>query len=573
MVVCKICNREFRNNRSLVHHLKMSHKNTPVKDYYDLYLCESKKGCAVCGNEVSFISLNDGYSEFCSNACVGKSPRVRSKVKKTCNDKYGGNAPTCSKNVMDLMSKNNQEKYGVDNVFQLEEVKNKYKETNLNRYGAEYLMQTTYGQNKRIETCLKKYGVTHPAKTPEMQKKINETSLEKYGVPHHLFTTESQDKRKETLLKNYGVTNPNDSPEIQLTKRAIIRTLHKDSLYTYFKEALIEPNFTEEHFLNKLNTVFTFTCKSCSLTFNFDCMQQGSLGDARCPVCVTKHRSHYEDEVAIALKEIGFSNIEKNIRFNLKEIDVYLPDLKFGIDFNGIYWHSTEFLIPKYHQNKWQHFKNLGIDYIQVFENEWVNKRELVLSIIKSKLGKNTPIYARKCVVKEISVDESKQFLTKNHLQGYIASKYKLGLFLGDKLLQVATFGKSRFDKAIDYELLRNCTEIGYRVIGGLSKLISNFRETHKGSIVSYCDLRYFNGVSYLKSGFKGVEITNPNYFYFKNNDNRMLLESRQKYQKHKLSGILDKFDSNLTEAENMKENGYLCIYDAGNLKLVSEQK
>jgi len=43
-------------------------------------------------------------------------------------------------------------------------------------------------------------------------------------------------------------------------------------------------------------------------------------------------------------------------------------------------------------------------------------------------------------------------------------------------------------------------------------------------------------------------------------------LYHRSKFQKHKLSKLLDNFDSNLSEVSNMYANGYRRIWDSGNI-------
>lgn len=43
------------------------------------------------------------------------------------------------------------------------------------------------------------------------------------------------------------------------------------------------------------------------------------------------------------------------------------------------------------------------------------------------------------------------------------------------------------------------------------------------------------------------------------------MLESRIKYQKHKLKDILEKFDPAKSETENMKDNDFYQIFDCGN--------
>ena len=128
------------------------------------------------------------------------------------------------------------------------------------------------------------------------------------------------------------------------------------------------------------------------------------------------------------------------------------------------------------------------------------------------------------------------------------------------------TFGKPRFNKNYEYELIRYATKSGYHVIGGAGKLLSYFEKTYKPkSLVSYADRRWSQGKLYYALNFKLDHISSPNYWYVYGCD----IESRLKYQKHKLSRLLEIYDSNLSEYENMKNNGYRRIYDCGNFVFV----
>ena len=114
--------------------------------------------------------------------------------------------------------------------------------------------------------------------------------------------------------------------------------------------------------------------------------------------------------------------------------------------------------------------------------------------------------------------------------------------------------------------MLRFCNKLGYHVPGGASKLLKYFeRNYNPKSLVSYADRRWSQGKVYKKLGFTFNHASTPNYWYLKNN-NTTKLYSRINFQKHKLKKLLENFDENKTEVENMKANGYNRIFDCGNL-------
>lgn len=124
------------------------------------------------------------------------------------------------------------------------------------------------------------------------------------------------------------------------------------------------------------------------------------------------------------------------------------------------------------------------------------------------------------------------------------------------------TFGKARYSKA-DYELIRFCNKLNYSIIGGASKLLAHFRKHNKGSIISYANRRWSNGNLYRKLGFTETHISEPCYYYFKMNENKIY--HRSSFMKHKLKDKLPIFDENLSEVDNMYNNEYFRIWDCGN--------
>ena len=109
-------------------------------------------------------------------------------------------------------------------------------------------------------------------------------------------------------------------------------------------------------------------------------------------------------------------------------------------------------------------------------EDEWKDKQDIVKDIILHKL-KNSLIrvYARKTEVKFINNKETSEFLNKNHLQGGVNSKFNLGLFFGNELVSIMSFGKPRISKNYAYEIYRFCNKLGYSVVGSFHKLLKFF--------------------------------------------------------------------------------------------------
>ena len=166
-------------------------------------------------------------------------------------------------------------------------------------------------------------------------------------------------------------------------------------------------------------------------------------------------------------------------------------------------------------------------------------------------------IYARKCIVKEITSKEKNEFLNKTHIQGEDRANIKLGLFYNNELVAVMTFCKSRFNKNFEWELSRYSSS--KHVIGGAGKLLKYFERIYKPkSLITYADRRFSQGKLYFTLGFTFDHFSLPNYFY---NRGKIRL-SRIQCQKHKLKDILKDFDDNLSESENMYINGWNKIYD-----------
>ena len=319
-------------------------------------------------------------------------------------------------------------------------------------------------------------------------------------------------------------------------------------------------------------------CNECEHTFE-KWLNNGiwKHNNIKCPKCYPTNKSSYEYDLIDKIKEFYNGKIihtyqlkGSDNRGNCKSIDIYIPEFKLGIEINGLYWHSVNHnKVDKRHVEKIELCNEEGIQLLQFTDLELDNSYDICISIIKNRMNMNKKVYARKTVIKEISNKEYQNFCIENHLKGYSPSKIKYGLFYRNDMVMIIGLSKSRYTKELDkYELIRLCSKLNITVIGGFSKVLSHINQNHLEikKIESFCDLTHGTGNGYKAVGFKFHYNTKPNYYYYKTNGPRHL-ESRLKFQKHKLKDILEDFDPSLTEKENMINNGYRLYYDCGNAK------
>lgn len=279
-----------------------------------------------------------------------------------------------------------------------------------------------------------------------------------------------------------------------------------------------------------------------------------------------------ENEVSDFVESLGVKvDRHRKDLLNGLEIDIYIPDKKIGIEFNGTYWHSEEVKGKTYHLNKTLRAYKKGIHLIHIFEYEWVDeqKRRKILDMLRRMINpsSNTIVYARKTELREVGSSESTEFLEENHLQGSIKSSINYGLYYNNKLVALMTFGKPRFNKEYQWELHRLAYKNGVIVVGGADRLFKHFiKENNPSSIISYCDISKFDGHVYPRLGFKVTlsDITEPNYMWVDSHTNIAL--PRYKTMKHKLlaAGL---GTPDMTENDIMENLGFIKVYDCGNLR------
>jgi len=429
---------------------------------------------------------------------------------------------------------------------------NKREVTNLEKYGVKNVFENTEIKEKIKQSHIKNIGVDHPSKNIDIQKNAKNTNLEKYGDKNY----RNVKKMIQTNLEKYGVKNSFQSPESFQSKKNKIIEKYKDNGLIDIKDKKYILKCDKDHLVELDKTIFhnrmilkTILCTECN-----------PIGDY--------HKSGMETEMYDFIKSVYVGKIEPNKKFSYQELDVYLPNLNLAFEFNGVYWHNELNKNNDYHFKKTEFCEDIGIKLIHIFEDNWIYDKDIVISRILNLLGKSEKIMARKCEIKEITDNKlSKNFLEKNHLQGFVGSQIKIGLFYNEILVSLMTFGSKRKamgQKSIDgsYEMLRFCNKLNINVIGGASRLFKYFIEHYKPKeVISYADRSWSSGDLYEKLGFKLIHKTKPNYYYVIGQKRY----HRFNFRKDKL--IKEGADPNKTEHEIMLEKGIYRIYDSGNLK------
>jgi hypothetical protein len=386
------------------------------------------------------------------------------------------------------------------------------------------------------------------------REKIINTNMERYGVDCHL----RQEVKEKHLKKRYGVINPSQLDWVQDKKK-------KNSIEKYgvlYQQKHL--NLDKIHLLSDVEYL--------SSTNKIDIMQETGISQSHLSKILLRLgitdgiKSHPEESVADYVASIYNGEIIRNSRSIIapNELDIYIPEYKLAIELHGLFWHAEQKKGKWYHRDKLLQCEECGIKLLQIYENEWadVNTSKVWKSIISHHINQSNVIYARKTEIRKPSKKEERLFLDQNHLQGFVGSRCAYGLYYENQLVALMSFGKPRFNKAYDWELLRYCCALNTTVVGGASKVFKHFVSNNTGSVITYADRRYSDGGLYRALGFDEKAPSPPCSQYI---INWKETRNRMQFQKHKLVKILDDFDPKLTAYQNCLNNGYDRIWDAGN--------
>lgn len=455
------------------------------------------------------------------------------------------------------------------NPMHVEEYKNKFKETIKEKQWIDYdtLYKLYIEEEKSVSDISKLYNKKYyqvqyyldkfniHKSRKEITKTVRKSNMSKYGVDNIMKCDVGVSAYHKTMKNKYGSRYSKNT--ILQSKESIVENIN-----------MLTSELGRKPHISEVCKLFNITHPTLVVI-----LQEYDLYNM-----VDRDSSRLECIVEDYIKKSNVSYI-RNTRKIIPpyELDFFIPEYKIAFEVNDIASHSYDndsFYGNKdiyYHQEKSLKCREKGILLIHLYEWQLLDMKFIskLNSYLMGICGLCEKIRAHKCNVKVVNWKTAKEFINENHLQNSgMISSINLGLYYKDELIQVMTFAKSRYDKNIEYELLRLCTKSGYRVYGGSSKLIKYFIEKYEPkSIVSYCNLDNMRGSVYEKIGFKFIEITPPTYTWC---NNKLVTYNWKTIQDKGVDNILGtNYGKGKSNIDIMHELGYFRIFNSGNLKFI----
>lgn len=250
-------------------------------------------------------------------------------------------------------------------------------------------------------------------------------------------------------------------------------------------------------------------------------------------------------------------------------VDLYYEKFKTAIDIVCSYEKDVVRVGKKYAQTKTLAANAAGVRLIHIFDYELLDEviKTRVYRMLDDLLNPPKIIAgARHTDIKLIEYSDARDFLNLYHIQGAATANVYIGCYYGGELVGVMTFGKPRFSKGYDYEIVRLAWKTGVRISGGTKKMFNYFiKNFNPEDIMTYADINKFTGNSYLKLGYKFIQVTDPDYKWV-SPDSTIAL-TRYKCQKHRL---IEKGwgTASQTEDQIMMNHMYAKVYGSGNIML-----
>lgn len=237
-------------------------------------------------------------------------------------------------------------------------------------------------------------------------------------------------KRTETLLIRYGEMAPNkvNNPR---SKEAIEAVKSKENMSEFIDRLGYAPTGIQ---LSELLGIGLSRTLVLIHTYELEDKIQFLNGS-----------SNAELELYKFIKDTYSGEVIHNDREVLegKELDIYIPEKKIAIEFNGDYWHSACYKEKDYHLNKTLACEKEGIQLIHIFEHEWVESKDKIKTFIKSLLTNNEESNQSSSIeAVEVKFNESYNFCVSNSIYEIEDSEFSIACVENNKATCVTNISR-----------------------------------------------------------------------------------------------------------------------------------
>lgn len=481
----------------------------------------NKLECPVCHKFNRVFRFNrqrcDVYV-FCSRDCryslAGKILLMNKYKEKT-----GYSSPYDNPSIQKKRKENFFRKYGVESPMQVEEFKKRNIENNRNNHDGLLACQTEEVKLKIKETNLRNNKGVHNLQLSETKEKLIKLSNERYGVDFPIANSDVRNRQKrfyggvglasdiirKKAEKTFGGPLNGSNPIIfEKIKQTVENKTGKS-----FDKAVVEN--LQRGLKEKFGDEIGFANEKIASEIQKQIVEKYNVPyfclTDKCRQANRKIISKRNVMFAEKLRKLGYNVGLDSVKLENFSYDICLEKERILIEIDPSFTHNStrnpfgSVRLPGYHLRKSEVARKFGYRCIHIFD--WDDEKKVLGLFEKCEI-----IFARKCEVRVVDFESCSEFLNNYSLTNYLSKEdVCLGLFYNDNLVQIMVCGKPRKDKGIKYELLHFCSRKGFRIIGGVSKLFSYFKNKFKPeSIVSYCDLSKFEGTVYEILGFNEYE-------------------------------------------------------------------
>ena len=338
--------------------------------------------------------------------------------------------------------------------------------------------------------------------------------------------------------------------------------------------ALLHPtkngNITAEDIAPKSKTTYWWFDKETGQSFRRtpnDMVMRSSL-----PPCASS--SAAETEIIKAVLSNYTKDIIHHDRLALgngKELDIHMPEDRFAIEYNGVYWHSDKWLDSDYHKNKYIVAGSNNINLLMVWSDDYTRNKEIVIDTIfhKLNLSKKPRVFARNTEIAFLSFDEAEEFCSRYQVSRF-EKNFDICIGLVDcvtkETVAISTWKKEKLSLTMN-----NCCTSNH-VVGGLGKMVKCAERHAKDNcidkLIAYADLSQCYKGSFEKVGFKYESFIEPTFMYQRGDKRFSEKEVDYKFFKENNRLIYDK---SLSLEELVVVNNLYKVWDCGKIKYAIE--